>query len=133
MPGIFASSKAAEARMSEILRLELEPLGVRVVTGMCGSADTPMFDKGLLRLPETSYYHGVQDAAHKERMDHRSKAMKVEVLADKLVKDILGGARGPVWQGAMASLVRFITWALPSWLVDRLVNGERGLDRVQRR
>lgn len=66
-------------------------------------------------------------------MDHQSKAMKVDVLADKLVKDILGGARGPIWHGAMASLVRFITWAFPTWLVDKLVNAERGLDHVQRR
>lgn len=131
--GIFASSKAAEARISETLRLELEPLGVRVVTVMCGSADTPMFGKpgGQMKLPETSYYYNVQDAAYKERMDHQSKAMKVEVLADKLVKDILGGARGPIWHGAFAPTVRFATWMFPTWLVDKLVNSERGLDLVK--
>jgi 1-acylglycerone phosphate reductase len=113
----------------------MEPLGVRVVTVMCGSADTPMFTKpsGKLNLPETSYYYNVQTAAYKERMDHRSKAMKVDVLAEKLVKEILGGAKGLVWRGALASLVRFITWALPGWLVDRLVNGERGVNLVKRR
>jgi 1-acylglycerone phosphate reductase len=117
------------------LRLELEPLGVRVVTVMCGPADTPMFGKpgGQMRLPETSYYYNVQDAAYKERMDHQGKAMKVEVLADKLVKDILGGARGPIWHGAFATLVRFITWAFPTWYVDKLVNTERGLEQVKRR
>ncbi|EXJ73923.1 uncharacterized protein A1O5_02217 [Cladophialophora psammophila CBS 110553] len=133
--GIYSSSKAAEARMSEILRLELEPLGVRVVTAMCGSANTPIFDKpgGQMKLPETSYYYNVQDAATKERMDHKGKAMKVEVLADKLVKEILGGAKGPVWHGAFAPLVRFATWAFPRWYLDKLVNAERGLDQVKRR
>jgi len=86
-----------------------------------------------MRLPETSYYYNVQDAAYKERMDHQKQAMKVEVLADKLVKDILGGARGPIWRGALASLVRFITWALPTWYVNKLVNSERGLGQVKRR
>ena len=120
--------------MSEILRLELEPLGVRVVTVMCGSADTPMFRKpgGQMRLPETSYYYNVQAAAYKERMDHRAKAMKVEVLADKLIKDILGRSRGPIWHGAYAPLVRFVTWAFPTWYVDKLVNTERGLEQVKR-
>lgn len=134
-PGIFASSKAAEARISETLRLELEPLGVRVVTVMCGSADTPMFGKpgGQMKLPETSYYYNVQDTAYKERMDHQGQAMKVEVLAEKLVKDILGGARGLIWQGALAPTVRFAAWALPTWLVDKLVNSARGLDQVKRR
>jgi 1-acylglycerone phosphate reductase len=116
------------------LRLELEPLGVRVVTVMCGSADTPMFGKagGQMRLPETSHYYNVQDAAYKERMDHQGKSMKVQVLADKLVKDILGGARGTIWHGTFAPLVRFATWAFPTWLVDRLVNAERGLEQVKR-
>lgn len=132
--GVYASSKAAEARMSEILRLELEPLGVRVVTVMCGSTDTPMFDKpeGRMSVPETSHYHPAQEKAYKERMEHRKQAMNVEVLANKLVKDILGGARGIIWQGALASTVRFMTWAFPTWLVDKLVNSARGLDQVKR-
>jgi len=117
------------------MRLELEPLGVRVVTVMCGSVDTPMFGKpgGHMQLPETSYYYNVQDAAYKERMDHQRQAMKVGVLAEKLIKDILGGAKGPVWHGALASLVRFMTWACPTWYVDTLGNSERGLEHVKRR
>lgn len=133
-PGIFASSKAALARISETMRLELEPLGVRVVTVMCGSADTPMFDKpgGRMRLPEASHYHGVEEAAYRERMDHRSKATRVDVLAERLVRAVVGGARGVVWRGAFSTIVRLITWAFPTWLVDRLVNAERGLDQVRR-
>ncbi|ORX91624.1 hypothetical protein BCR34DRAFT_581399 [Clohesyomyces aquaticus] len=132
--GIFASSKSAVARMSETLRIELEPLGVRVVTSICGSADTPMFGKpgGPMDLPETSYYHGVQDAAWKERMDHQRQATNVDVLAGKLVKDILGGARGVIWHGAFASLVRWASWLNITWLVDRLINSARGLSQVKR-
>lgn len=120
--------------MSETLRVELEPLGVRVVTIMSGSVDTPMFTKpsGQLRLPETSYYHDAVDAAYKERMDHRTKATNVDAFAGKLVKDILGGSRGPIWQGALSLMVRYMTWAFPTWLVDNLVNGERGVKQVKR-
>jgi 1-acylglycerone phosphate reductase len=132
--GIFASSKSALVRMSETLRVELEPLGVRVVTSICGSADTPMFGKpgGPMDLPETSYYHGVQEAAWKERMDHQRQAMNVDVLAGKLVKDILGGARGTIWRGANAPLVRWAIWLNATWLVDMLVNSARGLSQVKR-
>nr|POF14034.1 short-chain dehydrogenase cctt [Quercus suber] len=131
---VFASSKAAAAKLSETLRHELAPLGVRVVTVMCGSVDTPMFDKpgGQLRLPETSYYYHVQDAANKERSDHQGKAMKVEALADKLVNVILEGTKGLVWYGALASIVRLVTWANMTWFVDRMVNAERGVSKVQR-
>ena len=119
--------------MSETLRVELEPLGVRVVTSICGSADTPMFGKpgGPMDLPETSYYHGVQEAAWKERMDHQRQAMDVDVLAGKLVKDILGGARGVIWHGAFAPLVRWASWLNITWLVDRLINSARGLNQVR--
>lgn len=46
--------------MSETLRVEMKPLGVRVVTVMCGSANTPIFNKanGQLQLPDNSYYRG---------------------------------------------------------------------------
>ncbi len=86
-----------------------------------------------MKLPESSYYYNVRDTAYKERMDHQSKSMKVEVLAEKLVKDILGGARGQIWYGAFATLVRFITWAFPTWVVDNLVNSGRGLEQVKGR
>ncbi|KAK4548965.1 hypothetical protein LTR36_008738 [Oleoguttula mirabilis] len=133
--GIFASSKAAVARLSETMRLELEPLGVRVITLMCGSIDTPMFGKpgGQMTLPETSHYYSVQDAAYKERMDHQRQAMQVGVLADKLVKDIVGGATGVIWHGAFAPTVWFSTWMLLTWVVDKMVNAERGLGLVKRR
>ncbi|KAH8691573.1 hypothetical protein BGW36DRAFT_388605 [Talaromyces proteolyticus] len=131
--GIFASSKSAVARMSETLRVEFEPLGVRVVTSICGSVDTPMFGKpgGPMDLPETSYYHGVQDAAWKERMDHQRQAMNVDVLAGKLVKDILGGARGVIWHGAFAPSVHWASWLNITWLLDRLINSARGLGQVK--
>jgi 1-acylglycerone phosphate reductase len=134
LQGIFSSSKTATARLSETMRLELEPLGVRVVTIMCGSADTPMFTKpsGQMKLPESSHYYHVQDAAYKERMDHLSKAMQVDVLADKLVSDILGGAKGLIWHGAFATIVRFTTWAFPTWYLDRLINADRGVGLVKR-
>lgn len=120
--------------MSEVMRLELEPLGVRVVTVMCGSTNTPMFGKpeGRMNVPETSYYRPAQEKAYKERMDHQKQAMQVELLADKLVKDIVGGTRGIVWRGALAPTVRFLIWAFPAWIVDRLVNSERGVDQVKR-
>lgn len=132
---MFASSKAALMRMSETLRLELEPLGVRVVTVMCGSVDTPMFTKpsGRLNLPEASSYRGVREAAYKERMDHRTKASNVDNLAEQVVKNVLGGTKGLLWLGAMSTIVRFATWAFPTWVLDKMVNTERGIALVKRR
>lgn len=114
--------------------MELEPLGVRVITSICGSVDTPMFGKpgGPMELPESSHYHGVQDAAWKERMDHQRQATNVDVLAKKLVKDIVNGASGVVWHGAFAPSVGWASSLNITWLLDRLINSSRGLNQVKR-
>jgi len=132
--GIYASSKAALARLSETLRLELEPLGIRIVTVMCGSVDTPMFTKssGRMTLPETSYYRKVPETAYKERMDHRSKALSVDELATQVVNKVSGDSKGLSWLGAMSTITRCATWAMPTWFMDRMVNAERGIGLVKR-
>ncbi|KAK8047613.1 NADPH-dependent 1-acyldihydroxyacetone phosphate [Apiospora saccharicola] len=56
--GIYSTSKAAAKQLSEVLRVELEPLGVRVVTAIIGAVDTPIFENshpGPLKMPSTSY------------------------------------------------------------------------------
>lgn len=84
-----------------------------------------------MKLPEASYYHGVQDTAWKERMDHQGQATDVNVLAEKLVQDILSGTRGVTWRGAFAPSVRWASWLNLTWLVDRLINSARGLSQVK--
>jgi 1-acylglycerone phosphate reductase len=132
--GAYASAKAAVARMSEIMRLELEPLGVRVVTALLGSVDTPIFGKpgGQMKLPKTSYYYEIQENAYRQRMAHQGESMKVEPFAKELVNDILSGNRGPIWHGSFAALVRFATWACPQWYIDKSSNSDRGIELVKR-
>lgn len=131
--GIFASSKAAGARISETMQIELEPLGVRVITGMTGSVDTPMFLKpaGKMEISETSYYHGIQEIAYEERMEHRKSAMEVGVLAEKLVAAIVNEKKGLVWEGALARMVRWMIWLIPGTL-NNMVNKARGVPQVKR-
>jgi 1-acylglycerone phosphate reductase len=93
--------------MSNTIRAELEPLGVRVITSICGSTDTPMFAKpgGPMSLTKTSYYYSIEDVAWSERMGHQRQATKVDMLAERLVREIVRGANKTVWYGAFASLV----------------------------
>jgi 1-acylglycerone phosphate reductase len=93
-----------------------------------------MFGKpgGPMEIPESSYYHGVEAEAWKERMDHQRQATDVDVLAGKLVKDIIGGTRGVIWHGAFASLVWWASWLNVTWFVDKMINSARGLNKVKR-
>lgn len=121
--------------MSDTLRIEMAPLGVRVVTVMVGSASTTIFDKpgGQLHLPETSYYKypDIEEMANKQRAEHKNACMPVEELAPKLVKGILTGTKDPLWAGTFATAVRWGTWAYPRWFMDWSCNVGRGLEKVK--
>lgn len=78
----------------------MEPLGVRVVTCMVGSASRTIFDKpgGRLQLPEASHYRypGIEDMATKQRAEHKNSCLPVEDLAPELARGILTGTKDPV-------------------------------------
>ncbi|KAK3391159.1 hypothetical protein B0H63DRAFT_520352 [Podospora didyma] len=113
LTGAYASSKAAAARMSEVMRMEMEPLGVRVVLVMVGSVATTMFTRpgGHMKLAETSYYHGVEEYAYEKRISHLDASMTL----------------GPIWYGTYALLVPFATWGMPQWWVGWSLNNGRDL------
>lgn len=121
--------------MSDTLRIEMAPLGVRVVTVMTGSANTPIFNKpgGELKLPDSSYYKcdGIEEIAMKQRMEHQSSCMSVDEIAELLVKGILSGTKNPVWAGTFATLVRWGIWAHPRAFTDWSCNTGRGLEKVK--
>ena len=92
-----------------------------------------MFAKstGRLELPESSYYRGVEETAWKERMDHQQSASKVDVLAEQLVKDIVGGSSGIVWHGAFSAITKFATARLPKSMLDGMIKKPRGVGLVK--
>jgi 1-acylglycerone phosphate reductase len=109
---MYNSSKAASNLLSESLRLELEPFGVKVITVMLGNVKTNMSDASTLPLPKESRYLAVEDtikAAH-----GKFTFVPVEVFAKQLVDKVLGGATGKVWGGQNASLIRWLVPFLPT-------------------
>lgn len=121
-------------RLSEIMRLELQPLGVRVVTAMVGSVNTPLFSKpgAINDLPDTSYYYRIPDKLHPQRVQQQNDAIKVEPFAQQFVADLLDTNKATVWRGSAAALVRFATWAFPQWYLEKVCNDGRGLELVKR-
>ncbi|KKY27177.1 putative short-chain dehydrogenase [Diplodia seriata] len=55
--GYYAASKAAMQKLGETLRLEMQPLGVRVITVVSGAVESKVFDNGGgFKSPEGSLY-----------------------------------------------------------------------------
>ncbi len=123
--GIYNSSKAAETWISETLRIEMEPLGVRVLTAMVGEVQTKIYQNNEpAKLPEGSYYSSVA----KFIFDQGSGLMQTNnedanVTAKNLVKDVMNGSRGQVWRGGVAGTARLASWLLPT----RVFVSPRGL------
>ncbi|KAH8162907.1 hypothetical protein CIB48_g5327 [Xylaria polymorpha] len=67
--GSYNSSRAATTALSETLRIEMEPLGVRVVTVVLGAVETSGNDpstKGDIQLPTNSNYQKIRDVINQQ-------------------------------------------------------------------
>ncbi|KAI1159137.1 putative short-chain dehydrogenase/reductase [Nemania serpens] len=102
--GIYSTSKAALKQLSDVLRVELELLGVRVVTAVIGAVDTNIFSNShpdALRMPSNSYYEPIR-----------------QFLSF-------------IWRGTTATTCRWLSGWLPLWLLDMLNNGARGITKLR--
>lgn len=118
--GVYAASKAAVTMISETLRLELAPFGVKVVTVCTGlvSSNT-LATRQNFQLPPTSQYLSIEkEIAARARGDDGFTRMDTSIYAEKVVSDVLGGANGQVWRGTFASINRFMSSWFPSLLVS---------------
>lgn len=105
------------------------------MTVMIGAVKTPIFlnsHPGPLQLPAESYYKParqfIEDQYHGKL--HPPSQQPADLIARNLANDILGGAKGVVWRGALASTINWATWVLPAWAMELLLNGGRGLREV---
>ncbi|ROW12026.1 hypothetical protein VPNG_05281 [Cytospora leucostoma] len=67
--GIYNSSKAAVTFLSETMKIELEPLGVRVVTAMVGATGTGIYTNGNgpeMTLSADSWYKPIEEIIGKQ-------------------------------------------------------------------
>lgn len=115
--GVYSSSRSAEARISETLRLEMAPLGVRVVTVILGGVQTSGNDPANiadLELPPDSYYQKITAVIdrHKKTMVHSNKH-NVDTAAKNVVNDVLNGGRIFIRRGQASTLSWFCNTFLP--------------------
>ncbi|OKL64611.1 hypothetical protein UA08_00567 [Talaromyces atroroseus] len=135
--GVYSSSRSAETRISETLRLEMAPLGVRVVTVILGGVQTSGNDpKNIadLELPPNSYYRKITAVIdrHKKTMVHPNK-QNVDVAAKNVVEDVLSGRSNFIRRGQASTLSwicnTFLPYGLFTWMINRdSALGEIGLE-----
>jgi len=119
--GLYSGSKQALAVLSETLRLEMEPFGVKVVevvTGAVQSKGQTYFQD--LRLPADSIFLPIEQTIIKRAQGGDGHPrMDTTEYAESAVTDILAGATGRIWKGMNAERTQKSIGVVPQPMMDQ--------------
>lgn len=108
----YNATKAAVTSYSDTLRLELAPLGIKVVTVFMGVVRTGITSPDKIKFSPDSLYIAAEAGVKQRSKDHLSHGMDAKKFASLVAGDILnkrGLTKGNyVWQGTNA----FVVWLL---------------------
>lgn len=111
--GVYNASKAALHSYSDVLKIEMAPFNVRVVTVITGGVRSNISQKKK-PLPEDSLYWPIHEDYENRQGNSQHSAMRSEEYARKVVDDLIQPrVTGWLWQGNKAHLVRILYWILP--------------------
>lgn len=112
---MYNASKAALAAASETWRIELGPLGVRVIALITLGVKTNGFDgKVPHEIPQNSNYWHIRDfidGLNDGRL--QTSGITTKEYAAKVYREVEGGTVGMTWVGGSAGIARFSWWLLP--------------------
>lgn len=135
--GVYSASKAAAASLTETLRLELEPFGIKVVNLMTGAVKSGFAEKleQKATLPPDSIYNVAKQLVESRISSGRASnvdAMDPMVWAARVVGDL--SKRSPhywIFRGKGSTLIWIATF-LPVGLLDGMIKKLTGVDEVKR-
>lgn len=108
----YNASKAAVSLYSDTLRLELAPLGLKVITLYMGVVSTGLSSPDSIRFDPNSIYIEAEAGVKKRSKDHQMHGMRPEQFAKEVVDEVLNkrssGQGEYIWKGTNA----FIVWLL---------------------
>ncbi|ORY18840.1 hypothetical protein BCR34DRAFT_553590 [Clohesyomyces aquaticus] len=126
MPYVFGSaynaSKAALHAYSDTLRLELEPLGVRVITVVTGGVKSNIA-RTHRDLPLNSYYTPLAEEYERRLTHSQQLGMDTEQYARSVVRQVLAGdgwltKTRWIWDGKMSWIVWLGWFCMPRVLFE---------------
>ncbi|KAI6878416.1 hypothetical protein KC360_g8479 [Hortaea werneckii] len=137
--GSYQASKSALSSLSNNMRVEFAPFGVKVVTLETGDVRTGFWTFASANgatLPPVSLYHPIKDAAEKTMRGQGNPPGQHtrEKWAKAVIDDILQ-SRPPshVRRGYLATTLYVVSLLMPFWLLDWLYTRACGLDKLRER
>ncbi|GKZ27436.1 hypothetical protein AbraIFM66951_005328 [Aspergillus brasiliensis] len=138
LPFVFSAaynaSKAAVASYSDTLRIELDPLGIKVITLFMGEVTTNLMSADNISFRSGSLYIDALEGTKERSRNHAKNSMKAEEFARQVVQQILfknsGRAHGEyLWKGTNAWLIWFLNAIGWRKIFDPTVKKMVGLDK----
>lgn len=133
---VYNASKAALHSYSAALRVEVAPLGVKVITVMTGGVKSRIA-RVQRSLREESAYKQLEPEYQKRQIHSQKVGTETDLYAKEVLRQILE-AEGwlwrtrTIWAGGSVGLARWLSWILPELAIDRLVSWMFGFDKLQR-
>lgn len=132
LPFPFASSynasKAAVASYSDTLRLEVQSLGLRVVTLYMGEVSTPLMTASNINFGKDSVYRDIEESVKARTATHLEKTMPPAQFARDVIGEIINGKGAYVWKGTYAFQVWLLNAVGPRSVFDSIMVQRAGLD-----
>ncbi|KAL1721485.1 hypothetical protein EV715DRAFT_271115 [Schizophyllum commune] len=118
---VYASTKAALHSYNDTIRVELAPLGIKVINLCTGGVQSNITRQAPPRpLPETSFYKPLEEHILKiRRSTVESEALPAAEYARLVVREITKPKPRPwFWAGSSSLKVWFVSTFLPRWFMD---------------
>ncbi len=131
--GIYCASKAALHALSDAMRMELEPLGVRVVTVQPGGIASKFGDNAEheIQFPPSSPYAPIGKFIQGRAKMSQVGATPAEVFAKTVVDHLLNSSANPVCRsGKQSTRLPLLKLLLPKKTLDVKMRKLFGLDQL---
>lgn len=129
----YNASKAAVTSYSDTLRLEVAPLGIKVVTLFMGEVSTGLMSPDDISFGTDSLYIDVEAAVQERSRFHTANSITPEAFARQVTDHILStpavGKGEYVWKGSQATLVWFLNAFGFRKIFDGTVESAVGLNK----
>lgn len=134
----YNASKAAVASYSDTLRIELEPLGIKVVTVFMGEVATNLMSSDNISFGPGSIYIDAEEGAKERSRNHSKHSLKPEAFARQIVEEVVVknpryGQGEYLWKGSNAVLIWFLNAVGWRKIFDSTVKKMVGLDQEKMR
>ncbi|KAM0346006.1 hypothetical protein ACHAPU_006060 [Fusarium lateritium] len=123
----YNATKAAVAAYSDTLRLELDPLGIRVVTLYMGEVSTKLMSPDTILFGADSIYADLESNVKERSRIHRDKSISATAFAQQVVAKVLNSNTNYIWKGTNALLVWFLNAIGPRKVFDSTMTESLGL------